>query len=169
MAVKNFTVIGSTEGRPIYRKVSLWVTGAMTLGEIDAKGFSDAIDQLLTRLGADQIGVLVFSDHGHKAGLRLANDVIDAFNFSGFTSLRRLVGKFAPGRGVTVFDNCNAGQHQEPMKLLSKLWNVPVFACTGKVMAPGIDLTGETVKASPDGTFESVRTNIPISLVGTSF
>lgn len=168
MPVKNFTVIGSTEGRPIHKKVALWVCGAMTLGEIDAKGFGDAIDQLLTKLGGDQIGTLVFQDHGNKGGLRLGSDVIDAFNFSGFTSLTRLPGRFAPNRGVTVFDNCNAGQHQEPMKLLAKLWKVPVIACTGKVMAPGLSLTGDTVRAKPDGSFEVMRTNIPISLVGTS-
>ncbi|MCG2784877.1 MAG: DUF4157 domain-containing protein [Anaerolineae bacterium] len=143
--------------------------GILTLGEIDASGVRDMVDQIKERIPqqTDCIRELTIIGHGSPGRISVGDGTgwIEGANINGGAidpssptydpAMRAMLAELTPlfcSSGSVTLRGCNVGDGTagaEFVQQLADLWGVPVQAHVGTVRGGGYWTTGDWTSASP--------------------
>lgn len=124
-------------------------------GDVNMTNVTDMVDNILTFIGQRQMIRLNIADHGNSTEIQIGDDWVSDQNLSQFQSdLSRLNGHFAPDAIVHI-EGCQSGQNQALVCGLASIFGVTVYAGTGYHIGTYRVNTGDYVRCSPSGVFET--------------
>lgn len=109
-----------------------FLAAATRFGEVEFTNASTLVKGVRSRAAGTSLRRLNILDHGNSAGIELGTDWITVASLPVYRLLlSQLSGLFAAG-GFVHLQHCDAGQNHVLLSSLSVIFNVPVYAGTGK-------------------------------------
>lgn len=109
-----------------------FLAAATRWGEVEFSDVDSLVRGVRARVGSASLRRLNILDHGNARGLELGKDWITAASLSLYRQrLSLLSGLFTSG-GFVHLQHCDVGQNHALLSAVSAIFNVPVYAGTGK-------------------------------------
>ena len=154
-STKEIYVIDDRIDQSVGKFGALWgpVVALHTYDEATMTSADTMVDNVIAKLGeGEKIDILRIVDHGNRSSLQLGDDRVRSTNFAQFAPrLQVLRNHFNTPGGIAHFVGCHIGNNVGLMHQFAVLWNVTVYAGTGRTNGFEINL-GKWVTVGPNGT-----------------
>ena len=108
-----------------------YLASAVRAGEVYMVDVASMVQNVLKKLGNEQIERLNILDHGSTYGIQIGSDWVTAENVGSYEpTLSKLRSRFSP-QGFLHLQHCMAGNNRSLMMAFSRIFGVRVYAGTG--------------------------------------